>query len=1115
MHAGSVDETEDEQGIAHLVEHVTFLGSRKREGLLGTGVRSNAYTDFHHTVFHFHSPTTVAGANVSMLPSVLDALAEIAFQPEFSNERIEKERKAVLAEAQMMNTIEYRIDCQLLKYLHEENNLGCRFPIGKVEQVKTWPKDHVKAFWERWYFPANATIYLVGDMVEPEADIVRMIDQFFGQLPKAFADKATGKPILPPPAPATDAEEETTPAPAAEDLVPRERHEVRPPVQHVYGVGTGEQSIKGTAPVKVFRHPLLQQFMLSVFCKLPIQEIHSMEDLRRAFIVRLILSVFQFRMNGRYNASAPFVSIELDSSDAGREGCCVSTLTITSEPKDWEGAITVAQEEMARLQKHGITNGELERYLDALLRDSEQLSNQADSTPSIDNLDYVMESMALGHNVMDHVQSHEALGALAGSITLDEVNGVCKSLLSFSSYYGREGDLAEEWGAAPGEWTSEPTRTTSIIACVPAYMDASGEGLGGGGGMARGGGVSTGQHIDAATIDALDVDSVVDPLGDDNQDEWGPAPDGAVKFDLTAEQIQDVLARDLGHIEAKEDIDVPDSLVDQDYIDELLAERKPQFVPVKPGGIADPRSDEHGITLRRLDNGIRINYRVSENEPKGAVLRLVAGGGRSVEVPGEEGAGIGSVAVGVRTVSEAGTVGEWQREQMELFCISKLINCMIDSDEEFVIMDFHFAVQDGGMEGAFELLHQFLASPKWDPAAFERAKSMFISHYRSTDKSLERATANRIMGVMIQDDRRFRDPTPEDVETLDMEKLKTVVSRILQANNIEVSVVGDFEPQELEQCALRYLGTLPPAEAAPAWVNTAPLVLHKPEGATANQRWHQMDSDERACAFIAGPAPARWVLPEGAAENPSSLIDYVPGDVEPPVSATEYMGMMKDERAAADKIRRAHPLFRATALQLLSEIINARLFTTVRDSLGLTYDVSFDLTVFDRLQTGWYAVTVTSEPAKIDAALNASLRVLRGLRTSSITPRELQRAARTLISRHETDLKDNGYWLALLTHLQSEAVPLKTPQCLRDLVAMYEACTIEDVAGVYDLFNFTDGNVFTCIGTSGKNGPPPAPGAKAAGGQTAEEKKAALLEAFSQFMQSDDARAVMDKLRNQ
>lgn len=66
---------------------------------------------------------------------VLDALSEIAFNPDMLVSRLDKERKAVLAEAQMMNTIEYRVDCQLLQYLHEENLLGCRFPIGKTDQV--------------------------------------------------------------------------------------------------------------------------------------------------------------------------------------------------------------------------------------------------------------------------------------------------------------------------------------------------------------------------------------------------------------------------------------------------------------------------------------------------------------------------------------------------------------------------------------------------------------------------------------------------------------------------------------------------------------------------------------------------------------------------------------------------------------------------------------------------------------------------------------------------------------------------------------------------------------------------------------------------------------------
>jgi len=52
------------------VEHVTFLGSKRRESLLGTGARANAYTDFHHTVFHVHAPVRNAITQTDMLPQV-------------------------------------------------------------------------------------------------------------------------------------------------------------------------------------------------------------------------------------------------------------------------------------------------------------------------------------------------------------------------------------------------------------------------------------------------------------------------------------------------------------------------------------------------------------------------------------------------------------------------------------------------------------------------------------------------------------------------------------------------------------------------------------------------------------------------------------------------------------------------------------------------------------------------------------------------------------------------------------------------------------------------------------------------------------------------------------
>jgi predicted Zn-dependent peptidase len=68
-----------------------------------------------------------------------------------------------------------------------------------------------------------------------------------------------------------------------------------------------------------------------------------------------------------------------------------------------------------------------------------------------------------------------------------------------------------------------------------------------------------------------------------------------------------------------------------------------------------------------------------------------------------------------------------------------------------------------------------------------------------------------------------------------------------------------------------------------------------------------------------------------------------------------------------------------------------RLFTTVRDALGLTYDVSFELSLFDRLKAGWFVISVTSTPAKIKHAVDASLNVLRSIQGSKINQRELDR----------------------------------------------------------------------------------------------------------------------------
>ena len=88
--------------------------------------------------------------------------------------------------------------------------------------------------------------------------------------------------------------------------------------------------------------------------------------------------------------------------------------------------------QVRRLKEFGVTKGELARYIDALLKDSEQLAAMIDNVPSVDNLDFIMESDALGHSVMDQRQGHESLVAVAGTVTLEDLND---STLGTKTFY--------------------------------------------------------------------------------------------------------------------------------------------------------------------------------------------------------------------------------------------------------------------------------------------------------------------------------------------------------------------------------------------------------------------------------------------------------------------------------------------------------------------------------------------------------------------------------------------------------------------------------------------------------------------------------------------------------
>ena len=272
---------------------------------------------------------------------------------------------------------------------------------------------------------------------------------------------------------------------------------------------------------------------------------------------------------------------------------------------------------------------------------------------------------------------------------------------------------------------------------------------------------------------------------------------------------------------------------------------------------------------------------------------------------------------------------------------------------------------------------------------------------------------------------------------------------------LEIVVAGDFDTQEVLDMILKYVGTIPvDANSEFKVEEKEPVEGGEDFGSVPDLQLpgkflelELPDSDPRAVSYVAGSAPNMW----GTLADGSTVAQRV---------------MDADEgQSDYDKRRRSHPLFANVALSLLSEIINRRLFSTVRERRQLTYDANFSLTGFERLAGGWFLVTVTASKEKAQAALDACKETLHALRkTNQVTADNLESAKRVVLNRHEQELRTSSYWATLMAGIQEESVALKGPLSVTDYHAVVEAITAKDLQLALECLGLDDKELYTAIG---------------------------------------------------
>ena len=189
VNAGSVLEDDDQRGLAHMVEHMAFRGTKQFPGnqvssyLESVGMRYgpdiNAFTSFDETVYMITIPTDTA----AIAAKGFQILSEWAHYLSFEPSQIEKERPVVIEEWRLGQGAENRMQNKWFPVLFSGSRYGERIPIGDKRTLETYKPATLRRFYDTWYRPDLMAVVAVGDFDKTQVE--RLIRRHLGAIPHA------------------------------------------------------------------------------------------------------------------------------------------------------------------------------------------------------------------------------------------------------------------------------------------------------------------------------------------------------------------------------------------------------------------------------------------------------------------------------------------------------------------------------------------------------------------------------------------------------------------------------------------------------------------------------------------------------------------------------------------------------------------------------------------------------------------------------------------------------------------------------------------------------------------------------------------------------------------
>ena len=345
---GAIQEEDDQQGLAHFLEHMAFNGTKNLPGkqlieyLETVGVKFgynlNAGTSWDQTVYNISDvPTSRQGIIDSAMLILHDWSHFIALRPE----EIDSERGVIMEELRTRDGASWRSTMKLLQALGKGTRYEHRNLIGYLDGLKSFEHDALERFYKKWYRPDYQAIVIVGDL-DAEATEAR--------LKSLMADI---------PAPAADAAQ-----------------------KEVIVVPDNEEPI-----VSIYTDPEMQGSRVQLFIKRPAIPT-QMNDKVAWEVVNVIESFLTTMENARLQEiamqpDAPFLGAGMGSGDVIGIIPTLNATAFTAMTQDGKLAegFEALYTEMEKIRRHGFTQSEFERAQENLMRQVERTyANRNDRT---------------------------------------------------------------------------------------------------------------------------------------------------------------------------------------------------------------------------------------------------------------------------------------------------------------------------------------------------------------------------------------------------------------------------------------------------------------------------------------------------------------------------------------------------------------------------------------------------------------------------------------------------------------------------------------------------------------------------------------------------------------